>query len=197
MELLIFKTAQIIVAIVFAVIISDFRQKKDMKPLINVKFTWILKISYLIPLSVYVYVLATLNSISSLDVLALAITAIAASVAAKGKVDLSPCHTWTGYCLDSPKLMVTGIYAYVRHPIYTGIYLFVIGGSLTVIPNAPSPISTVIGLYLVFVLSFLVLIAVKEEKYLQRRIGSQYIKYKKQVHSFLPVKRFTQDSSDR
>jgi protein-S-isoprenylcysteine O-methyltransferase Ste14 len=186
----IFKIIQIVIIVVFAVFISDFRRKKGMKPLINEKLTRILKLSYLVPLTIYIYVIITLESIALYDYLALAITTAGALTAAKGKMDLSPCHTWTGYCLDSSQLMVNGIYAYIRHPIYTGIYIFTIGGLLTVIPHATLILSSIIVAAVVFILSFLAIITHKENVYLSEKIGPEYLEYKNQVNSFLPIRKY-------
>ena len=190
MELQIFQILQILIIVVFATFISDFRQKKGMKPLINEKLTRLLKFSYLIPLSIYVYVIFTMDCVPVYDYFALIITTIGALTAGKGKTDLSDCHTWTGYCLDSSKLMVKGIYAYIRHPIYTGIYLFAIGGFITVILHAPLILTAIIVSALLFILSFLTGITHKEHVYLEKKIGPEFIKYKNQVHSFLPIRKY-------
>lgn len=185
-----FKAIQTVIILVFALFISDFRRKKGMKPLIDEKLTRVLKLSYLIPLTIYIYVIFTLESIAFYDYLALTMTSIGALTAAKGKMDLSVCHSWTGYCLDSSQLMVKGIYAYIRHPIYTGIYIFAIGGLITVIPHAPSILSAIIIATLAFILSFLAIITHKENSYLSEKVGLEYIKYKNQVHSFLPIRKY-------
>jgi protein-S-isoprenylcysteine O-methyltransferase Ste14 len=122
--------------------------------------------------------------------LALIITTIGSITAAKGKTDLSSCHTWTGYCLDSSELMVKGIYGYIRHPIYTGIYVFALGGLITVIPHAPLILTLIIIAALLFILSFLAVITKKENRYLSGKIGTDFIEYKNQVHSFLPIRRY-------
>lgn len=109
---------------------------------------------------------------------------------AKAKLDLGVCHTWTGYCKDSSSLKVDGIYAYIRHPLYTGIYLFIIGGLMTVITHAPWYLTTVALIMIVFVMTFLVFSSSKETAYLREQLGKEFKNYQEQVHPFLPVKKY-------
>lgn len=150
-----------------------------------------LEVSYLIPLSIYVYVLARLASLSTLDLIALITATSGTLVAAKVKWDLGKCHTWTGYCLNSSKLNTYGIYAYIRHPIYTGIFIFVLGGLITVIPDSPWYLSLVVILSLVYILSFLAILGRKETKILAKEIGPEFKHYTKQVHPFLPLRKYS------
>jgi protein-S-isoprenylcysteine O-methyltransferase Ste14 len=187
----IFKILQISVIFGFVFFISDIRKKNQAIPLVNERFTKILKISYLIPVSIYSYILLTINSIKYLDYLALVITSVGLVVAALAKISLSNKHTWTGYCLSSSDCFIAkGIYIYIRHPLYTGIFLFSIGGLLTVVPTSPWFLSMTIILSLCYILSFLTIIARKETQYLIRQFGEPYIQYSKQVHPFLPLRRF-------
>lgn len=186
----IFRFVQLAIIAVFAACISDFRKKKGMTPLVNEKATLVLKLSYLIPLAIYAYVVFTLNSISVLDIAAISVTILGASITLKAKIDLAKHHTWTGYCLESPKLVTKGIYAYVRHPLYVGIYVFSIGGFLTMIQHTPLLLSVIAlgtSIYIMFFLGFL---AVKESNCLSEKLGNVYLEYKKQVHPCLPLRKY-------
>jgi len=127
----IFKLVQFIIIGVFVVFISDFRKKKGMVPLVNEKITKLLKFSYFCPLIICGYTLAIMHYLSYLDFLALALTFLGTVIVVKSKLDLGICHTWAGYCKQSSELEVSGIYAYIRHPLYTGIHLFSVGELLT------------------------------------------------------------------
>ncbi len=76
----------------------------------------------------------------------------------------------------SPKgLVVKGVYAKIRHPIYIGGFLFFVGFSLTQ--------RSYLGLILTFVLILPVLIvrAIEEEKRMLEAYGEEYKEYKKRT----------------
>ncbi len=80
---------------------------------------------------------------------------------------------------NSPRILKDGAFAHVRHPLYSAALLFyVILISLTL-----SLIS--LGLFLpIFV--FYNTIAGFEEKYLEKKFGPEYLKYRKTVSRWLP-----------
>ena len=75
-------------------------------------------------------------------------------------------------------LVTAGVYAPIRHPIYTGILLSYVG------------IEVLVNSWLwVYVLIFLVtfyLQAKKEETFLQEKFGEKYTEYKRQTKMFVP-----------
>lgn len=78
------------------------------------------------------------------------------------------------------KLVTTGIYAYVRHPIYAA-FLYAITGLIL--------ISTNVLLFVLPVIYWLILTeAMKrtEEKWLFDKFGSDYLVYAKKVNRFIP-----------
>jgi protein-S-isoprenylcysteine O-methyltransferase Ste14 len=188
--LLLFKALSFLITIIFVVFISDFRKKEGMIPLVNEKTTKLLKFSYLIPLLLFVYTLVTMNHIMFLDYFALLFTFLGTVLAVKAKTDLGICHTWTGYCKKSSKLTANGIYAYIRHPLYTGIFLFIFGGLMTIIPHAQWYITLIVVGMIVFIMSFLSITASKETQYLEKALGKDFQRYKEQTHPFLPLRKF-------
>jgi len=72
MSLILFKVIEFIILLVFAIFISDFRMKKGMVPLINKQLILVLKLSYCVPICIYVYTLITLNNLLIFDFIALA-----------------------------------------------------------------------------------------------------------------------------
>jgi protein-S-isoprenylcysteine O-methyltransferase Ste14 len=77
------------------------------------------------------------------------------------------------------KLIRTGPYSLVRHPIYTGI-LFGIAGTAIIIGEP------------VVLIAFLLILVISlwkiqmEEKYLQEEFGEDYTRYKKEVPALIP-----------
>lgn len=76
-------------------------------------------------------------------------------------------------------LVTHGVYAKIRHPLYTGMFFAVFGaeivaGSYLVVP------------FLIFCPLYFYLQARKEEKILIKQFGKEYLNYMKRSHMFLP-----------
>ena len=86
-----------------------------------------------------------------------------------------------GLVVENPseELKVKGILSYIRHPIYSGIILIILG-YLIYIPKLSSLILTVI------VFLYLAVGIYLEEKKLKSIFGSQYVDYKKRVPALIP-----------
>ena len=189
-QLFAFQFCQAIVAITFAVFISDFKRKAGMVPLISEKWTRVLKLLLLAPLLVYSHTLLTLNVLSPVDLASFGLTLLGTVLVVKAKWDLARHHTWTGFCMDAPKLVAHGIYSYIRHPLYAGVYLFVSGLMLTATLHASWYLIVPAGLALVYILFFLAVSASRETKRLEKKLGREFTEYKKQVHFCLPLRKY-------
>ena len=87
--------------------------------------------------------------------------------------------------IDHPKqLVVTGLYRYVRNPMYVGVLLFLLGEALFL--EYVSFLLYAIG-WLIFV-HFNVLFY--EEPNLRRKFGDSYDKYKRAVGRWIPGRRY-------
>jgi len=87
--------------------------------------------------------------------------------------------------LDHPKqLVVTGLYQYVRNPMYVGVMLFLLGEALFF--GSPR--------LLVYAIVWLVLVHLSillyEEPNLRRKFGSSYDDYTTAVHRWIPGKKY-------
>ncbi len=191
-----FRIIQLAVLGLFVVYISDFRRKKGMEPLIGERWTYLLKASYFLPLVAYVYVLFTMESLVVFDFLALAATVAGTVLVIRAKRDLSAHHTWVGYCLPTTatKFISNGIYAYIRHPLYTGIYVVVLGAFFTIIPHANwqafTTLAITAGTCMIYIMGFLAYLANKETKLLISKHGKPFEHYKLHVHPFLPLRKY-------
>jgi protein-S-isoprenylcysteine O-methyltransferase Ste14 len=185
-----FQFCQAVVALTFAVFISDFKRKVGMVPLISEKWTYVLKLLLLVPLFVYAYALLTLNGTLPVDLFAFGLTFLGTALVVKAKVDLARHHTWTGFCMNDPKLVAHGIYSYIRHPLYAGVYLFVSGLTLTVALHTSWYLVVPAGLALVYILSFLAVSASRETRKLEKKLGREFTEYKRQVHFCLPLRKY-------
>jgi protein-S-isoprenylcysteine O-methyltransferase Ste14 len=78
---------------------------------------------------------------------------------------------------DRPELVTTGPYAFVRHPIYTGIASMMIGTALV------QPFSAVVAIVLI---PYLLYSARREERDMERLLPDIYPAYKARTKSLVP-----------
>jgi protein-S-isoprenylcysteine O-methyltransferase Ste14 len=82
------------------------------------------------------------------------------------------------------KLLTTGVYAIVRHPMYSGIIVFFAPGVALWFRSW-----IILTVPLVAYIIFKILIP-KEEKYLEEKFGKEYLDYKSKVNAVIPLPRF-------
>ena len=187
---LLYQIAQFSLLIAFAVVISDFRKKKNMEAFGHRGYLIALKLMYVVPLAVYGWSLANLTELAFYDVIALMLTAGGTYLAVRGKIDLGKEHAWTGYRRSGTQVITTGIYSWVRNPIYSGIFAFIAGACCTALPRISLPLLVASLATVFYIVSFLALSARRETHYLSVAFGDEYEDYKQQVHPFLPIKRY-------
>ena len=78
------------------------------------------------------------------------------------------------------KLLTKGIYAIVRHPMYSGILVFFSSGIALVSCSWVMLTAPFVG-YIVFKL-----LIKEEENYLERKFGQEYFDYKSKVNAIIP-----------
>jgi protein-S-isoprenylcysteine O-methyltransferase Ste14 len=91
----------------------------------------------------------------------------------KGLVEIKP------NLLKAGEVYKKGLYGGVRHPVYSGLIISVIGLSLFVY-------SLIFLVYSFVAVLMLIYLAVYEEKNLIRRFGKKYMEYRKQVPMLIP-----------
>lgn len=108
----------------------------------------------------------------------LVILGVAISVAARKKLGSNWAPSYEYQVKEKQKLVTTGIYQYIRHPIYTGILFFLTGAELVVSSY----------LWILFVGLFLgaYVQGKKEEKLLESYFGDAYRQYKKKTKMLIP-----------
>lgn len=82
--------------------------------------------------------------------------------------------------IENGRLVTTGIYAYVRHPIY-GAFLYIATGLILIFQNI------ILFILPVIFWAFLSWTMINtEEKWLTEKFGKDYIKYSNNVNRFIP-----------
>ena len=79
---------------------------------------------------------------------------------------------------ENPELVTSGPYAYVRHPIYTGMLIAMLGSTIGVTPFWSIPL-VLFGLYFVYS-------ARKEEKLMMEQFPEQYAAYMRRTKMLMP-----------
>jgi protein-S-isoprenylcysteine O-methyltransferase Ste14 len=78
----------------------------------------------------------------------------------------------------NPELITSGPYAYLRHPIYTGLMLAMLGPAIAV--------SVLWGIWLVVLGGYFVYAALKEEKRMMEQFPTQYPAYRERTRFLIP-----------
>jgi protein-S-isoprenylcysteine O-methyltransferase Ste14 len=182
-----FRVVQLVVMAVFAALISDFRRRKGSSPLLPSRAVLLLKLIYPVPFVVYVWVVVHLRAPAGRDLAALALTMVGSALVARARIDIGNAYTWTGYRQEQPQLVTRGVYGWVRHPIYGGIWLFLIGGTLTVLGRVPLAAHVVAGASIVYIGAFLAVAATRETRVLAASVGEEFERYRRRVGAFWPA----------
>ncbi len=111
--------------------------------------------------------------------LMLVLVSVVASIYARREIGHNWSHAAEYQIKKDHQLVKTGIYRYIRHPIYTTLILSVVGTEL------------VVGSYLVVVFSIALPViayiqARREEALLIQKFGQKYIDYMKKTKMFVP-----------
>ena len=81
-----------------------------------------------------------------------------------------------------PKLVTTGPYAHVRNPMVTGVFVLLFG--IGVLLRSISLVSIFTPLFILFNVWELKAV---EERELEKRLGNDYVEYKKRTPMFIPL----------
>jgi len=187
-----YKIAYTTVFALFLVLISDFRNKKT-KPLFTRGWLLLMRWGYLIPLLCSMFFLWKLEVITIASYISFFILVCGTLIVAASKRELGKRHSWAGYVTKDPETFcVTGIYAWVRHPIYVGIMVVDIGIAFIVIPNIAFQLQLALTFLIggVFIFVFLIVSSNRETKHLANKFGESFITYAQQVYAFFPLRKF-------
>jgi protein-S-isoprenylcysteine O-methyltransferase Ste14 len=135
-----------------------------------------------------------MHNVDWFDFVAMGLTLMGTALVIRAKIDLSSHHTWVGYSLTSAGYVTKGIYSYMRHPIYTGICILVLGSLFTILPRVNFSLSLLFPvaalISVIYIMGFLIFLANKETEILLEKLGDPFQQYKDSVHAFLPLKKF-------
>lgn len=187
----VYKIFQMFVLTLFAASISDLRKKPGMTPLIDRRLVLALKLFYLVPTLSYAYILITAQEfLPAIDLVALIFNLMGVGLTILAKLHLGNSHTWAGYCSDCTSLITRGIYAWIRHPLYTGIGVFIIGVVTISIAHGTLIWAGTVSVGAAYILIMLTVSARRETRFLAEKFGPEFVEYQRQVHACFPLRKY-------
>ncbi len=182
-----FQLVQSMIVVALVLLIFDFRFRGE--SILGSKLPVL--IGVLFPLYCLGYLLILfgfLESVTVMDWVSFVITVLSLILIIKARIDLRDYYTWPGQFKQSPKLIKSGLYNWIRHPIYFGIFLFVLGSLITVITHSVLMLGVLISLAGASLLAFTYFATEQEEYFLKMKLGGVYLNYKCRVDAFFPIK---------
>ena len=124
------------------------------------------------------------------EALTLRWSAVAIAFILPGALIMLECiwdFAWTGRGTPAPwdpprRLVIAGLYRYVRNPMYAGMALFLVGEAL-LLPGVTRGLLVTIA---IFVAAATVFIVAYEEPALRVKFGADYVEYCRHVRRWLP-----------
>jgi len=193
--IILYKITALISLITFFYFGYDMKKRADWKNLAPQKSTYIMKLMAIVLALTLIVTVVIMGEPKTLDYIALVLFITGAVLVKKAKTELEKnnAFTWTGYVLEKPQLVTSGVYSYIRHPLYTGVYLTEIGGVFVVLGRTPHYfpqqylwINAVLICVLFYAMFFNSILAKKESDNLLRIFGDDYKQYSQNVHAFIP-----------
>ena len=194
--LLIFQVAQALMAVILLFFIFDI--KVVGKQHINSNLP--LLIGVLFPLYIIGFIMIVFSlseSINMIVKLTFFSTVIGLIMVIKARMDLKNVYAWPGHFREETTLVKSGIYKYIRHPIYVGIYIFILGTLLFVIAFSNFVSGLLMALVGSILLAFITIATRLEEVHLQKNLGESYALYKKEVHAVFPFGKIIMDDGQK
>ncbi|MGM0628869.1 MAG: methyltransferase family protein [Patescibacteria group bacterium] len=152
-------------------------------PLYGLGYLWVLFYSF--------------NSLTVFDQISFVFISVGFVMAVKARMDLRGNYAWPGQFMEEIKIVKSGIYAYIRHPIYTGVGLFLIGTLFTVVVHSDLILGMPLAVLSASLLALLASVARHEESCLARELGDVYVAYVCEVHAVLPFSQIKKEEKKR
>ena len=157
-----------------------FQTTKELKNVIKQLFSFVLPVTVLVLIPLYIEqeisIKNTTTLIFGLLIICLGLFMMASTISMFIQIGKGTLAPWS----PTRKLVISGIYRYVRNPMITGVLTVLIGESLAIL-------SLPIFLWaMIFYLINTVYFILYEEPDLEKKFGDKYREYKRNVSRWLP-----------
>ncbi|MCS2153835.1 hypothetical protein MUU49_14850 [Scandinavium goeteborgense] len=154
--------------LLFTAVIVPRQQPAAAKPLLPIGATQFLRLTWVLPILAFGVSLFFDHQVTALDWLCLAIAIMGNALVIKGKRDLGSSHTWAGFYLPGARIIRSGIFQWVSHPMYIGIVAVIVSCSLVYIVRLPGYISAAALICCLYIVAFLMIAAFREQRVLHQ-----------------------------
>ena len=188
-----FKSTVATLGMVFLYYGMDVRHKAGACYFVAPHWQWLMKVCSFALIAGFMWVAFSANQISMTDWLSLAPVAAGTFCIVAAKRALGSAHTFTGQYLEQSGLVMHGIYALTRNPLYFGVSLCEVGASIFVLRQAPALLPQTYGYWLcafatalLYAMAFNWNMAHKEARFLEEHFGDTYRRYQSRVPFLIP-----------
>ena len=191
--LTLFKSAAAILIVVFLYYGMDVRRKVGTRYFVTPVWQSLMKICSFALITAFTWVAFSMRQLHVIDWLSLAALAAGTGFVVAAKRALGAVHTFAGQYLEKPKLVMRGVYAITRNPLYFGVFLCEFGAALLMLDQPPLLLPqthpywlSALAAALIYAVAFNWNMAVNEARYLQGCFGDAYRQYRARVPFLIP-----------
>ena len=191
--LTLFKSTVAIVGVVFLYYGMDVRRKAGARDFVPLLWQALMKACSFALISAFMWIAYSVKQLHLIDWLSLAALVGGSAFVVAAKRALGGAHTFTGQYLEQPGLVMHGVYATSRNPLYFGVFVCEFGTAIFMLHQVPVllPQSYVYWLSafaaaLVYAIAFNWNMALNEARYLHERFGEVYCQYQSRVPFLIP-----------
>jgi len=191
--LTLFKSMAAIVGVVFLHYGMDVRRKTGTRYFVPRLWQALMKICSLALISAFMWIAFSVQQLDGIDWLCLAALVAGTTFIVAAKRALGTVHTFTGQYLEQPGLVMHGVYAMTRNPLYFGVFVCEFGASIFMLHQVPALLPqtyvywlSAFAAALVYAVAFNWNMALNEARYLRERFGDAYRQYQFRVPFLIP-----------
>jgi protein-S-isoprenylcysteine O-methyltransferase Ste14 len=191
--LTLFKSTAAVVVGVFLYYGMDVRRNAGARDFVPPLWQALMKTCSFALISAFMWIAYSVKQLHLIDWLSLAALVGGSAFVVAAKRALGAAHTFTGQYLEQPRLVMHGIYARTRNPLYFGVFMCEFGACIFMLHQVPVllPQTYVYWLSgcaaaLVYVIAFNWNMARCEARYLHERFGDAYRQYQSRVPFLIP-----------
>ena len=166
----------------------DLRRRPGSRDFVATRWQTLMKVAAFTLIGACLPVVLTIPAPRIADWLALAVVATGTAFVVAARRALGDAHTFTGQYREHPRLVTAGVYALTRNPLYLGVLLCEVGALLCAARHVPAlfprghPVwFALAGIALAYVVAFNWIMAAREARELERRLGEPYREYRARV----------------
>jgi protein-S-isoprenylcysteine O-methyltransferase Ste14 len=193
-SLTLFQISAAILGALFIAYGMDVRRKPGARNFVGRSWQFLMKACAFALIGGFMWLVLSMTETGAIDWLGLVLMASGTAFVAAAKSALGSTHTFTGQYLEKPVLVMDGVYAFTRNPLYLGVFQCELGVLLCAVHQVPVLLPQNygywlggFGLALLYAVAFNLMMAVREARQLELQFGEDYRQYRARVPLFIPT----------